>query len=207
MLNMQNVEGSQTEYNSVAEHLHQLNSIIFDEIVNGFEVKSSNDTRLVTDLLTLQSKYGNLEFVGAVWNRNSIDEFKVKLEGMKSVVQFSGRLKKILDIVSSLLDFVNVKFTVQVLVTEVENDTNLDDEQHSSLNQPHDADRKKMTSQVHSDIELNSNNYSVLLFMVLLGTSVNRQSELINGLLGLKILHHQGRAGFSNCEFHINNLN
>ena len=122
-----------------------------------------------------------------------------KLEEMKMLVQFSERLKKILDAVIALLNFVDVKFTVQVLVTEVENETDVQDEQHSSLNQILDtSEKKKMTSQVHSDIELNSNNYSVLLFMVLLGTSINRQSELINGLLGLKILHHQGRAELIN---------
>ena len=124
---------------------------------------------------------------------------------MKTVVPFSERLKIILDIVEALINFKRVKFTIQVLVTEVENDTNEGDEHHASLDQAsvENSNTKKMQSQVHSDIELNSIDFGVLLFMVLLGTSINRQSELINGLLGLKVLHHQGRVVFEKHALEI----
>ena len=121
---------------------------------------------------------------------------------MKSMAQFSERLKKILDIIRALISFVQVKFTVQVLVTEIETESSETD-QLVSLNQVTDqssSSKKKMQSQVHSDIELNSMDFGVLLLMVLLGTSINRQSELVNGLLGLKILHHQGRTCLKNMN-------
>ena len=122
---------------------------------------------------------------------------------MKSMAQFSERLKKILDIIRALISFVQVKFTVQVLVTEIETESSETD-QLVSLNQVTDqssSSKKKMQSQVHSDIELNSMDFGVLLLMVLLGTSINRQSELVNGLLGLKILHHQGRTCLENMNW------